>query len=58
MCLIRLGVFVAASKLTHEEYVNLAIPALANIYQGLNKISMARNLNKLKAIFPIHYVCG
>jgi len=58
--------FVAASKLAHgaattlahRKCVNLAISALANIYRGLNKISMARNLTKLEAIFLIHYVYG
>ena len=57
-CLIRPGVFVAASRLAHGEYINLAIPALTSVYRGLNRISMARNLTKLEAIFPIHYVYG
>ena len=38
--------------------MNLAIPALVNIYRGLNKISMVRNLNKLEAIFLSDYVYG
>jgi len=57
-CLIRPGVFVPASRLAHGEYMNLAIAALTSVYQGLNIISMARNLTKLEAIFPIHYVYG
>jgi len=58
VCLIRPAVFVAASKLAHGECLNLAIPTLASIYQGLNRISMARSLNKLEVIFPIHNVYG
>lgn len=58
VCLIRLAMFVAASKLAHGECLNLAIPVLASIYWGLNGISMARSLNKLEVIFPIHYVYG
>ena len=50
--------FVAVSKLAHGECLNLAIPTLASIYRGLNRISMAQSLNKLKVIFPIHYVYG
>jgi len=38
--------------------MNLAIPTLTSVYRGLNRISMARNLTKLEAIFPIHYVYG
>jgi len=38
--------------------MNLAIPALVSIYRGLSRISMARNLTKLEAIFPIHFVYG
>jgi len=57
-CLIRPDIFVAASKLAHGECVNLTIPALASIYRGLNRISMARNFTKLEAIFLIHYVYG
>ena len=38
--------------------MNLAIPALTGVYGGLDRISMARNLTKLEAIFPIHYVYG
>ena len=58
VCLIRPAVFVAASKLARGECLNLAIPALASIYRGLHRISMARSLNKLEVIFPIHYVYG
>ena len=57
-CLICPDLFVAASKLAHGECVNLAIPALTSVYRGLNRISMTRNLTKLEAIFPIHYVYG
>jgi len=52
VCLIRLAVFVAASKLAHGECLNLAIPTLARIYRGLHRISTARSLNKLEVIFP------
>ena len=58
VCLICLAVFIAASKLAHGECLTLAIPVLASIYQGLNKICMAWSLNKLEVIFPIHYVYG
>ena len=58
VCLIQQAVFAAASKLAHRECINLAIPALASIYPGLNRISTARSLNKLEVIFPIHYVYG
>jgi len=57
-CLIRRGVFIVVSKLAHEECINLAIPALTSVYRRLNRIFMARNLTKLEAIFPIHYVYG
>jgi len=58
VCLIHPAMFVAASELTHGECLNLAIPTLASIYRGLNRISIARSLNKLEDIFPIHYVYG
>jgi len=49
---------MAVSKLAHKEALNLTIPTLANIYWGLNRICMARSLNKLEVIFPIHYIYG
>jgi len=58
VCLIHLAVFIAVSKFAHRECLNLAIPALASIYRGLSRISMARSLNKLEVISPIHYVYG
>ena len=56
--LVHPGVFVVASKLAYGECVNLAIPALTIVCRELNRISMARNLTKLEAIFPTHYVYG
>jgi len=38
--------------------MNLAIPVLTSVYCGLSRISMATNLTKLEAIFPIPYVYG
>ena len=58
VCLIHPTVFIAASKFAHRECLIVAIPALASIYWGSNIISIARSLNKLKVIFPIHYVYG
>jgi len=58
MCLIRISLFLAPNKLAHEKCVNLTIPILASIYRGLNRITMARNLNKLDAIFLSNCVYG
>jgi len=51
-CLIHPGVFVVASKLAHGEYVNLVIPALTSIYEGLNKIQRPEILISWKPFFP------
>ncbi|KAH0644634.1 hypothetical protein KY284_032518 [Solanum tuberosum] len=55
---IRLGTFKMASFMASGRKINLAIPILASIYNGLNKISNLSQLNQIKVCFPIHYFYG
>ncbi|KAH0647980.1 hypothetical protein KY285_033228 [Solanum tuberosum] len=55
---IRLGTFKMASFMVSGRKISLAIPILASIYNGLNKISTLSQLNQIKVCFPIHYVYG
>ena len=38
--------------------VNLAIPILARIYHGLNRIATSTYAGSSDACFPVHYVYG
>jgi len=55
---IRPGTFKMASFMASGREISLAIPVLASIYNGLNKISTLSQLNQIKVCFPIHYVYG
>ncbi|KAM1119574.1 hypothetical protein ACFX2B_043138 [Malus domestica] len=55
---IRPGVFKVASKMAVGESFSLAIPVLANIYDGLNVISNLANTEDRAAVLPYHYVYG
>jgi len=48
----------SCKQMAHGECLNQAIPALACIHRGLNRISTARSLNNLEVVFSIHYVYG
>ncbi|CAL5438438.1 unnamed protein product [Camellia sinensis] len=54
--LIRPGVFTVASMMAHDRSFSLAIPVLASIYKGLNRIVSSSDPGKCDAIFPVHYV--
>ncbi|CAL5395450.1 unnamed protein product [Camellia sinensis] len=54
--LIRPGVFKVASMMARGRSFSLAIPVLASIYKGLNRIASSSDLGKCNAIFLIHYV--
>lgn len=47
-----------ASLMASGRKVNLAIPVLASIYNGLIKISTMSQLNQIIVCFPIHYFYG
>ena len=41
-----------------KKILNLAIPMLVKIYQGLNKITCSTRVGSYNACFPVHYVLG
>ena len=41
-----------------RKVVNLAVPILACIYHGLNKIATSTYAGSSDACFPVHYVYG
>ncbi|XP_075092440.1 uncharacterized protein LOC142172671 [Nicotiana tabacum] len=55
---IRPETFKMASMMAGERHISLAVPVLASIYHGLNKISRSSQLDQVKVSFPIHYVYG
>ncbi|KAH0649374.1 hypothetical protein KY285_034622 [Solanum tuberosum] len=55
---IRPETFKIASLMASGKRVNLAVPVLASIYHGLNKISNSSQLDHIRVCFPIHYVYG
>uniref|UniRef100_M1BMX6 Aminotransferase-like plant mobile domain-containing protein n=1 Tax=Solanum tuberosum TaxID=4113 RepID=M1BMX6_SOLTU len=50
--------FKIASLMASGKRVSLAVPVLASIYHGLNKISNSSQLDHIRVCFPIHYVYG
>ncbi|KAH0681582.1 hypothetical protein KY284_022667 [Solanum tuberosum] len=55
---IRPETFKIAILMASGKRVSLAVPVLANIYHGLNKISNSSQLDHIRVCFPIHYVYG
>ena len=55
---IRPGVFKVASKMAAGESFSLAIPVLANIYNGLSVVSNLASTEDRAAVLPYHYVYG
>ena len=55
---VRPGVFKVASKMAAGESFSLAIPVLANIYNGLSVVSNSANTEDRAAVLPYHYVYG
>ncbi|KAM1079922.1 hypothetical protein ACFX2B_014433 [Malus domestica] len=56
--LVRLGVFKVAIKMAAGESFSLAIPVLANIYNGLSIIWNSASTENQAAMLPYHYVYG
>ncbi|KAH6811427.1 hypothetical protein C2S51_025189 [Perilla frutescens var. frutescens] len=56
--LIRPSVFKIASIMASGERMSLAVPVLASIYHGLNKISSLTEPPQGHSAFPIHFVYG
>ncbi|KAH6800876.1 hypothetical protein C2S52_001340 [Perilla frutescens var. hirtella] len=56
--LIRPNVFKIASIMASGEKVSLAVPVLASIYHGLNKISSLAEPPQGHSAFPIHFIYG
>ena len=52
------GVFKVASKMAAGESFSLAIPVLANIYDGLSVVSNSANTEDRVVVLPYHYVYG
>ncbi|KAH0708827.1 hypothetical protein KY284_010254 [Solanum tuberosum] len=55
---IRPETFKIASLMANGKRVSLAVPVLASIYHGLNKISNSSQLDHIRVCFLIHYVYG
>ncbi|KAH0720111.1 hypothetical protein KY284_005141 [Solanum tuberosum] len=55
---IRPETFKIASLMASGKRVSLAVPVLASIYHGLNKISNSSQLDHIRVCFPIYYVYG
>ncbi|KAM1607187.1 hypothetical protein ACFX1Z_027799 [Malus domestica] len=55
---VRLGVFKVTSKMDADESFSLAIPVLANIYNGLSIVSNSANTEDRVTVLPYHYVYG
>ncbi|CAH9071224.1 unnamed protein product, partial [Cuscuta epithymum] len=55
---IRPEIFKVACMMACGRKVCLAVPVLASIYHGLNKISQAPSPDQVKTCFPVHYVYG
>ncbi|KAM2838355.1 hypothetical protein COP1_030086 [Malus domestica] len=56
--LVRPGVFKIASKMVAGESFSLAIPVLANIYNGLSIVSNSAITEDRAMVLPYHYVYG
>nr|GMC53081.1 ABC transporter G family member 11 [Ipomoea batatas] len=56
--LIRYTTFKMASLMATSQTLNLAIPVLASIYDGLNTISNSVNPGQADSRFSLHYVYG
>ncbi|KAM1325675.1 hypothetical protein ACFX2H_046352 [Malus domestica] len=56
--LVHPGVFKIASKMAACESFSLAIPVLANIYNGLSIVSNSGSTENRAAVLPYHYVYG
>ncbi|KAM1499806.1 hypothetical protein ACFX14_022445 [Malus domestica] len=56
--LVRPGVFKIASKMAAGESFSLAIPVLANIYNGLSIVSNSASTEDRVAVLLYHYVYG
>nr|GMD14552.1 ABC transporter G family member 11 [Ipomoea batatas] len=56
--LIRYTTFKMASLMATGQRLNLAIPVLASIYDGLNTISNSANPGQADSRFSLHYVYG
>nr|GLL37780.1 uncharacterized protein LOC105964676 [Ipomoea trifida] len=56
--LIRYTTFKMASLMATGQRLNLAIPVLASIYDGLNTISNSANPGQVDSRFSLHYVYG
>ncbi|KAM1763679.1 hypothetical protein ACFX11_003000 [Malus domestica] len=52
------GVFKVGSKMAAGESFSLAIPVLANIYDGLNVVSNSASTKDRVAVLPYHYMYG
>ncbi|KAH0698621.1 hypothetical protein KY284_012836 [Solanum tuberosum] len=55
---IRSETFKMASLMASGRRVSLAVPVLASIYHGLNKMSNSSQLDHIRVCFLIHYVYG
>ncbi|CAH9096131.1 unnamed protein product [Cuscuta europaea] len=55
---IRLETFRVACMLARGKRVCLAVPVLASVYHGLNRISNAPAPDQVRTCFPVHYVYG
>ncbi|KAK6131725.1 hypothetical protein DH2020_034522 [Rehmannia glutinosa] len=55
---IRPGTFKMASLMAYGQTAGLAVPVLANIFGGLNKIANSPRPSKVYSMFPVHFVYG
>ncbi|MCD7458860.1 hypothetical protein HAX54_039405, partial [Datura stramonium] len=55
---IRPETFKKETMMATKRNISLAVPVLASIYSGLNKISQSSQLDIVRIRFPIHYVYG
>ncbi|CAH9073716.1 unnamed protein product [Cuscuta europaea] len=55
---IRPETFRVACMLARGKHVCLAVPVLASVYHGLNRISNAPAPDQVRTCFPVHYVYG
>ncbi|XP_050374660.1 uncharacterized protein LOC126792241 [Argentina anserina] len=53
---IRPGVFKIAHKMARGQQYCLPVPVLANIYQGLNAISVSSDPGSCPTVLPFHYL--
>ncbi|XP_012829921.1 PREDICTED: uncharacterized protein LOC105951073 [Erythranthe guttata] len=54
--MIRPSTFKMASIMASGEEVSLAVPVLASIFNGINRISRSLRPHKENSLFPIHFV--